>query len=564
MPDNCNEKVLSEDYADFMIDGGVALTELMEIQDACSFNLVYDTYNVFIPISKLPRDMIGTYGYGAYPNCYGLMDINSIDISGVSKIQNIPNLQLRGQGVLIGLIDTGIDYQHEAFKNVDGTSKIASIWDQSILSETSFSDDFPYGTEYSKAQINEALISDNPLSIVPSIDENGHGTFLAGIAAGSRNEKSFFSGVAPDAEIVVVKLKQAKKNLTDFWRIPNDTIAFQKNDVIMGIRYLENYANEVNRPISIIIGIGTSQGAHDERGSLSDYISELATREGICISICAGNEGNTGHHYMGKVEKTPDLVELTVAPNVSGFTMEFWGSTPTNFSIDIKAPSGEYIPRIPPRAKVSRELKFIFGSTLINIDYQLVESQSGDQLILLRFTNPMEGLWTFRVYSGGNLSFKYHCWLPIEDFLSVDTHFNKPEVDYTLTSPGNTFIPIVTTAYDVGDLSIYPSASRGYMRNENISPTFAAPGVNLIGPQANSGYTTLSGTSLASAHTAGVGALLLEWGVVRGNYAKISTVEIRNILIRGAKRKANLEYPNTIWGYGVLDLYSAFETFRST
>lgn len=564
MSDSCHEKVLSEDYADFMIDGGVALNELMGIQDACSFPLINNTYNVFIPISRLPKDMLGTYGYGAFPNCYGLMDMNSIDISGISKIQNIPNLQLKGQGVLIGVVDTGIDYQHEAFKNADGTSRIAGIWDQSLKSDISISEEFPYGVEYSNAQINEALKSVDPLSIVPSTDEVGHGTFLAGIAAGNRNEEYKFSGVAPEAEIVVVKLKQAKQFLKDFWRIPGDATVFQKNDFIMGLKYLEYFANKTKRPISIFVGIGTSQGAHDERGSLSKYLSELATKEGICVSICAGNEGNTGHHYMGRVQDTSDLVELTVAPNVGGFSMEFWGSTPTNFSIDIKSPSGEYIPRIPPRVKVSREIQFIFGSTLINVDYELVEAQSGDQLILLRFKNPMEGLWSFRVYSGGNLSFSYHCWLPIEKFLSAETHFNIPAADYTLTSPGNTFIPIVTTAYDGSDLSLFPSASRGYMRNENIAPTLAAPGVNLIGPKVPNGYTTLSGTSLAAAHTAGVGALLLEWGVVRRNYTNISTVEIRNLLIRGAKRSPNISYPNTKWGYGILDLYSAFETFRST
>ncbi len=563
MADNCNEKVLSEDYADFMVDNGVALGELTAIADSCSFNLIGDIYNVFIPISNLPNNLKEKYGYGIYPNCYGLMDMNSIDISGITKIQNIPTLQLKGQGVLIGLVDTGIDYQHEAFLNADDTSKIAGIWDQTINSDAGNTENFPYGTEYSQAQINEALASDNPLAIVPSVDENGHGTFLAGIAAGNTNEANSFSGVVPNAEIVVVKLKQAKKYLQDFWRIPNDVVTFQKNDFILGIRYLEEFSKKANRPISIIIGIGTSQGAHDERGALSSYLSRLAANEGVCISICAGNEGNTGHHYMGNVETVPDLVELTVGPNVSGFSMEFWGSSPTNFSIDIIAPSGEYIPRIPPRAKVSREIQFIFGNTLLNVDYELVEAQSGEQLILLRFRNPMEGLWSFQVYSGGNLAFQYHCWLPIENFLSAETHFNEPISDYTLTSPGNTFIPIVATAYNVENLALFISASRGYMRNENIAPTFAAPGVNLIGPNVPNGYRTLSGTSVAAAHTAGVGAIILEWGVVRKNYPEISTVEIRNLLIRGAKRDPRITYPNRDWGYGILDVYSAFEIFRS-
>ncbi|MFA9377665.1 MAG: S8 family peptidase [Lachnotalea sp.] len=561
---SCGEKVLSEDYADYMIDEGKALNELTTIQDICSFNLIDNTYNVYIPISKLPNNMLEAYGFGAYPNCYGVMDMNSLDKSGITQIQNIPNFQLQGEGVLIGLVDTGIDYQHEAFIKEDGTSKILSIWDQSINSDFFHPEKFPYGTEYSQSQINLALKSENPLSVVPSTDEDGHGTYLAGIAAGNRNEKEKFSGVAPKAELVVVKLKQAKRFLQDFWRIPNNVLTFQKNDLIMGLRYLEDFSAKAQQPMSIIIGIGTSQGAHDERGALSTYISNLASKEGICLTICGGNEGNTGHHYMGKVEKNPDLVELMVGSNVSGFSMEFWGSSPTNYSIDIKSPTGEYIPRIAPRATVSREIKLIFGNTTINVDYKLVESQSGEQLILLRFTNPLEGLWTFNVYSGGNLSFNYHCWLPIEQFLSSETHFNKPNADYTLTSPGNTFIPIVMTAYNTDNEALYINASRGYMRTENIAPTLAAPGVNLIGPNIPSGYKKASGTSVAAAHTAGVGAMLLEWGNVKNNYPEISTVEIRNIFIRGARRDPNIMFPNKKWGYGILDLYNAFDIFRST
>jgi subtilisin family serine protease len=547
-----------------MIDVGPALNTLTAIPNTCSF-LIYDTtYNVFIPINSVPRDMIQTYGYGAFPNTYGLMDIDSLDASGVTRIQNIPSLNLRGQGVLIGLLDTGIDYRHEAFIKEDGTSKVFTIWDQTKNREEPIPDYIPFGIEYTQEQINQALASQDPLSIVPSIDENGHGTFLAGIAAGKRNEAEDFSGVVPDAEIAVVKLKPAKRFLREFWQIPDGAVAFQKNDLILALNYLMGVAERSGRPMSVIIGIGTSQGAHDERGALSRYVSALASRDGISIAIAGGNEGNTGHHYMGTVQNGEDLVELQVGPNVSGFTMEFWGVTPANFSIDITSPSGEYIPRIPPRRTESRIIKFIFERTVINVDYQLVESQSGDQLILLRFTNPTQGLWNFRVYSSANITFSYHVWLPIEKFLSRETFFTRPNPNYTLTSPGNTFLPIVTTAYNSDTGQLFIEASRGFMRTENIAPTIAAPGVGLVGPAIPSGYTTLSGTSLAAAHTAGVCAMLLEWGIIQGKYELISTVEIRNLLIRGAKRDEDLVYPNREWGYGILDLVNAYNTFRSS
>lgn len=564
MADICTEKILSEDYADFMIGSESALKGLIEIPDSCYIELLEKSYSVYIPVKSVPNNMLSTYGYGVYPNCYGIMDSESLNQSQITKIQEIPGLNLKGEGVLIGLVDTGIDYQHEAFIKEDGTSKIVAIWDQTINNDLIHPSSFPYGSEYLQEQINLALKNENPLSIVPSTDEVGHGTFLAGIAIGNRNENEAFSGVVPDAEIVVVKLKQAKKNLLDFWRIPDDVLAFQKNDLIMGIRYLEEVANQLKRPISIMIGIGTSQGAHDERGELSTYLSRLATRGGICLTICAGNEGNSGHHYLGEVSDSSDKMELIVESNITGFSMEIWGSMPINFSIDIKTPTGEYIPRIAPRSRLSRKLQLIFSNTVIYVDYQLVEAQSGEQLILLRFVNPIEGVWTFNVYSEDNISFRYHCWLPIVNFLSERTHFISPSPEYTLTSPGNTFIPIVTTAYDIGNGGRYVSASKGFMRNNNISPTIAAPGVNLIGPNIQGGYKKLSGTSLAAAHTAGVGAMLLEWGIVRKNYSQISTVEIRNLMIRGAKKSNDLTYPNKEWGFGILNAYSAFETFRNT
>jgi subtilisin family serine protease len=562
---SCKEQIMSEEYADFMVDEGNILNAITAITGACYFNLVGNTYNVYVPISNLPRNTIQLYGYGAYPNLYGLLDINSFELSGINRIQSIPALGLRGQGVLIGLVDSGIDYLHEAFRREDGTSKIYSIWDQTIDSEGLQPQRFQYGTEYTQSQINQALVAENPLSVVPTKDEIGHGTFLAGIAAGNRKEEEKFSGIVPDAEIVAVKLKPAKQFLRDFWRIPDGAVAFQKNDFIMGLQYLVQVARQVNRPISIIIGIGTSQGAHDEKGALSRYISSLAAEDGVSISIAGGNEGNTGHHYLGEIinGKVSDLIELNVGPGVSGFTMEFWGQTPTNFSIDIQTPTGEYIPRIPPGIRESRDIGLIFEPTRINVDYQLVESQSGDQLILVRFRNSTEGIWRFQVYTSGNLTLRYHVWLPMENFLSRETYFIRSNPNYTLTSPGNTFTTVVTTAYDYRNRGLYINASRGYLRNENIAPTLASPGVDLIGPAIPSGYKIMSGTSVAAAHAGGICAMLLEWGIVRGNFPQISTVEIRNLLIRGAKRDPNLNYPNQEWGYGILDLFNAFNALRS-
>lgn len=560
----CRKRIISEDYADFMLRPGQSFEDMKKSMDVCYDNFSTETINVYTPISQIPKNFIHLYGYGAYPNCYGLLDTDSLESSGIAKLRGIPNFNYRGNGILIGIIDTGIEYTHKAFIKEDGSTKVNTIWDQTIESDN-LPAGFYYGTEYTQAQINEALKSTDPHSIVPSTDENGHGTYLAGIAVGTPDIDNQFSGVVPGAEIAVVKLKPAKKFLKNFWCIPEDVTCYQKNDLMNGIKYLYETAKRIDKPLSLFISLGTSQGGHDERGSLSSYLSYLAVQKGICITIAAGNEGNSGLHYMGAIQKGSkyDTVELKVGPNVSGFSMELWGTSLNLYSIDILSPTGEYIPRIPARLSESREIRFIFERTLINIDYQIVEAQSGDQLIFMRFLNPTEGIWRFRVYANESLASSFHIWLPMKQFLSSETQFVTPNPYYTLTSPGNTFVPIVTTAYNHMNKSLYDLASRGFTRNDYISPSLAAPGVNMMGPALKNGYTLLSGSSVSAAHTAGIGAIMLEWGILRKNFPQIGTVEIRNLLIRGAIRDSNLTYPNREWGYGLIDLYNTFDTLRA-
>ncbi|QHQ61529.1 S8 family serine peptidase [Anaerocolumna sedimenticola] len=561
MDQNCREFVLSEDYAEFIVENGPTLESFMAMQNACSAP-INDTHAVvYVPIASLPANLIQLYGYSIYPNCFGLLDTGSLEASGVNRIRNLPVLDFRGRGILIGIIDTGIDYRHSAFKNADGTSKIISIWDQTIQTGSS-PEGFFYGTEYTQEQINLALQNTDPLSVVPSVDEYDHGTFLAGIAAGTANVEINFDGVVPDAEIVVVKLKQAKQFIRDFFFIPRDAVCYQEIDIMFAVNYLLSISNRLMRPLSICIGFGTSQGAHDERGALSSYLSDVADTAGRAVSIAGGNEGTSRHHFQETISRGTEsvTVELRVGPNEGGFSMELWGNAPSTFSIDILSPTGEFIPRIPARIGETRVIRFIFEATIIYLDYQVIEAQTGDQLILMRFSSPAEGIWRFRVYSNIDLDSHFHIWLPMSNFISDATYFTQSSPETTLTSPGNTIIPLVVTAYDYTNQSLYLNASRGFTRTNNISPELAAPGVNLIGPAPDNSYRTGNGTSISAAHAAGIAAIILEWGVSQN--VLYDSVEIKNFLIRGATRDPNISYPNPEWGYGIIDIYDAFRSLR--
>lgn len=564
MDANCDNIIISEEYSDFIADFRLSPNEELTSSEICYIEIDSIFTAVYIYNALVPPRSLDVYGYKVFVRLLGLLDIPSLEASGVIRLRNIPGLSLRGQSVMIGIIDTGIDYTHKAFINADGTTKIASIWDQTIQSGN-YPEGLFYGTEYTRDQINAALQNADPRSIVPSTDDIGHGTYLAGVVAGNEDSENNFSGVVPDAEIIVVKLKPAKRRIREFYKVSYDTICYQENDIMLGVKYLLETAAKYNRPISICIGLGTSQGSHDEEGSLSAYLTSVAQMNGVSVSIGAGNEGISRHHYESimPLEVNTESVELNVGPNETGLYLEIWGDSPNTFGMDIISPTGEYIPLIAPRIGERREVSFIFETTLINIYFQLVGSRTGAQLVILRFQNPTEGIWRIGIYKmNKTLPLNFNIWLPISGFIGDETYFVKASPYTTLTSPGNVSLPIVATAYDYSNDNLFLNASRGFTRTGNIAPSLAAPGVNILGPKTGNNYTTGSGTSVAAAHTAGIAAMLLEWGVVRGNVEHMDGTDIKNLLIRGARRESIRTYPSREWGYGILDIFGVFENLR--
>lgn len=561
-------KITSNEYADLIViyNGNTASLDKYKNYSPHIMNERYAV--IYIPIAQITRRSVYEFGYAAIPTCYALNSEQSLEASGVNKLRRSPALNLRGQGVIVGIIDTGIDYTNPVFQYKDGTSKIVSIWDQSIDSK----DRYPnvvykafFGTEYTVEQINRALKSDNPLQIVPSLDEVGHGTMLAGIAAGSEDNKNNFSGVVPDADMIIVKLKQAKTSLTDFLSIPLGVPCYMENDIIWAIQYMVDTSRRLRRPLAICIGLGSSQGSHEGRGALSTLASIAGDFPGVAISVAAGNEGTLRRHFYSVIDPAIGYtsVELNVGENETGFTMELWGTAPNIYTIDILSPLGEYIPRIVESLQENREISFVFENTVIDIDYIMVEAETGNQVILFRFKNPTSGTWRFQVYARNYIKGSFHIWLPSDGFISENTYFVQLNANITITSPGNSIVPITVTAYNPNTESLYQSASRGYSASNTIKPEIAAPGVNIQCPSLDHGFTSISGTGAAAAFTAGITAMLLEWCIVKGNYPDIDTVGIKKFLIRGAKRSENLQYPNRDWGYGILDIFNVFDIIRS-
>lgn len=560
-------KITSNDYLDLILKYNGNPASLEQYREFSPHIINEDYVAIYVPIVEITTNFLFRYNYSAIPSCYALTSDQSLEASGVNKLRRMPAANLLGTGVIVGIIDTGIDYTNPVFQHSDGTSRILSIWDQSIDSENQYPQltfQAFFGTEYTTEQINQAIKSENPLQIVPSVDEIGHGTMLAGIAAGSENKDNNFSGVAPDADIIIVKLKQAKKSITNLYSIPQEVPCYQENDIVWAMQYMVNRARAVRRPISICIGLGTSQGAHDDTGFLDTMASITADFPGVCISVSAGNESNARRHFFSPLDpKAPPIpVELNVGENEPGFIMEIWGDPPTIYSLDILSPSGEYIQRVSESLVQNQEISFVFEKTVINLYYIMVEVETGKQVIVLRFINPTQGVWKFNVFGRGDLMGAFHIWLPSDGFISLNTYFLNSNPYTTITSPGNCIVPITLTAYNPNNDSLYPNAGKGFSTSNIINPDLAAPGVDIQCPALDHSFTTITGTGAATAHTAGIAAMILEWSIVKNNYPGIDTNGIKKFLIRGAKRNKQFQYPNRDWGYGIVDLYNSFNSFR--
>lgn len=559
MENVCRAQILSEDYLDLIVQYGSGRRQ----QGDCVIN-VMDRFEIYY----WPRDWrelsINNYSYFAIPKLFGLLDTSSMEASGIIALQNQPILQLTGSNVLIGFIDTGIDYRNPVFLGKDGKTRIVAIWDQEDQTGKA-PEGFFYGTEYLEDAINEAIVSEQGELIVPSLDENGHGTFLAGIAAGKMTEDGSFTGAAVDAKIAMVKLKPAKQYLRDFFFIKEGAVAYQENDIMLGLSYLRNLAKRLQMPLVVCMGIGSNQGGHTGATPLSRIMEYMGTDIGTILVAAAGNETGRSHHYLGMFSQNQEMepVEVRVGENERGFSLEFWAQAPEVYSISLLSPTGESIPRVPARLGRSEVASFIFEKSVVYIDYQIVEPISGGFLIVLRFQDPTPGVWTIQVYNSLFISGRYDMWLPMDGFLNPDTVFLRPNPDTTLCIPATGQQVIATSTYNHVDGSLYQHSSRGFTRDGKIKPDITAPGVLVYGPGKNNEFVRKTGSSVAAAHVAGAAALLLEWAVGLGNRPSMNTNDALTFFIRGADRRPELIYPNREWGFGTLNAYQIFDRLRN-
>ena len=552
----------SQRFGDFIVKYMQNVKDTMELFPGTSFQAINEIFGViYVPLESMGELEVTGTSYNSIPKCYTYMDMEAAGASGITRLHDHPYLKLRGKGTAVAVIDSGIDYQNAVFRNAGG-SRIAYLWDQSLEDGTDIAGtEVPYGRLFRKNDIDQALAFEDPFSVVPSRDTNGHGTALAGIAAGNMVPGENFTGAAPEATLIIIKVKPAKQYLRNFYLYPPDAEVFQENDVMMAIAYAISWAKKLEMPLSICLGIGSSQGAHLGTNALSQYVDYVANFSQVSVSVAAGNEGNTRNHSTGIFSQGREQVvtELRVAEREQGFTMEFWGEPPEIYGLSIQSPTGEILEVSSSIGSRTQELSFVFVETKVYVNYILIERQTGYSLVYIRFFHPASGIWKIFTQARNRQNVQFHMWLPVEGLISQDTYFLEPSPYTTVTAPGDARNSITATAYQHRDGSIYIAAGRGYTPDGMITPHLAAPGVNVKVPLVRGGFGTRSGTSISAAQMSGIAALLFEWAIIRDNQPFFTGSSVKYYLQRGARREENMQYPNPEWGYGKVDLYHTFE-----
>ncbi len=458
---------------------------------------------------------------------------------------------LYGQGVLTAVIDSGIEYENADFRNEDGTTRIRALWDQSLAPGEGRipPEGYVMGAEYTAEQINEALNQSTLMDrrrIVPSEDISGHGTAVAGIAAGNgRNSGGRYAGAAPRSELLVVKLGNPRQE--GFTRT---------TELMQGIDYVIRKALELRMPVAVNISFGNTYGSHDGTSLLERFIDDLSNIWKSSICIGSGNEAASAGHTSGVM--TPgreEIIQLAVQDSQTAISIQLWKEYTDIVDISLMTPSGV---TVGPLQEILGPQRFAVGGTEILLYYGEPSPYSTAQEIYIdmlpRETYITGGVWRIILTPRKIVSGAYELWLPSENVLNKGTGFLFPTDHTTLTIPSTAGRVITVGAYNALTFVYADFSGRGYTRETNlIKPDIVAPGVDVTAAAVGGGYAQFTGTSFATPFVTGGAALLMEWGIVRGNDPYLFGEKVKAYFRRGARPLPGFtEYPNPQVGYGAL------------
>ncbi|MFQ6971853.1 MAG: S8 family peptidase [Enterocloster aldenensis] len=444
---------------------------------------------------------------------------------------------LTGRGVLVAVIDSGIDYLNQDFRNEDGSTRILMLMDQDR------------DRIYTREEINEALDAPDragALERVPSVDLSGHGTAVAAIAAGNgRGSQGVYRGVAYESDLLVVKLGAPVAD-----NFPRTT------QLMKGLDFVIRQAQELGRPVAVNLSFGNTYGSHDGTSLLETFMNDISNYGRSVLVAGTGNEGTGNGHTAGRLVMGSDTdVELSIAPFETGMGVQLWKSYVDGFAIRLITPSGGTIGPIDSRLGPQT---LNYGGTRILIYYGKPSPYSKAQEVYFDFIPIRDyldsGIWTFRLTPERIVTGQYDMWLPSRGILNPSTRFLMPVPETTLTIPSTAANVISVGAYDDSYQSYADFSGRGFTRQtQQVKPDLVAPGVDIVTARSGGGYEAVTGTSFAAPFVAGSAALLMQWGIVDGNDPFLYGEKVKAYLARGARHLPGYAaWPNPQLGYGAL------------
>ena len=512
-------------------------------------------------IVTLPESMLDEYSrrpqieFIEKPTRLYFEDLFSKEASCITQVQRDEpgNLRLTGRGVLIGIVDSGVDYRHPAFLTADGKSRILRLWDQSIPGNPP--EGYATGTEYTNEEINEALSLSvqGGRRLVPSEDVSGHGTAVLGVAAGSDFSRGAVKrGVAYESDLLVVKMG-----------IPRQDSFPRTTELMQGVDYLVRQAIRLGRSIAINLSFGNNYGSHRGDSLLETYLDNVSGMGKNVICVGMGNNGNDALHTGGMLSPGEiQEIELGVGAFEPTLNVQLWKNYEDEMEIYLEHPAGE---RVGPLFETLGAQRWQAGNTKLLIYYGKPAPYHVTQEIYVDFLPQDEktpyvdsGVWKIILAARNIKNGEYFLWLPGGKTLNPGTAFYLPRPQGTLTIPATARRVISVGAYDARQNTYADFSGRGCRALPYPKPDLAAPGVDIYAPRPGGGYAAFTGTSFSTPFVTGAAALLMEWGIIRRNDPYLYGEKLKAYLRRGAKSLQGSEkLPNDLIGWGRLCLESS-------
>lgn len=573
---NFKEYLLNNEYENYIVEYSGDIIEAIKKLDYAAASKLGQLFAIVVVKKGMLENLLKDvkeiiYTSKSYP--YTLSDLNKVEGKNNYKFLEGENQDLNGEGVIVGIIGTGIDYLNERFTDENNKTRIIAIWDQS-LQEGPAPSPLVAGTEFESEKIDEAIKAKeegkDPYSVVSHKDVSGYGTEVAGIIGGRKlyPEDPFIS-VAPKCEFAIVKLRLAKETTLELNGVEKtDVDVYESVYIRTAILYLTNLQKKLNKPMVIYLPLGTNLEGHDGLSPIERYIDYFAETKGIIFVTNTGNQGNSETHTSGNILNSGGIgdIEVNLGEKQKNLYISIWFNRPDRVSVGITSPNRVSTGKMNFTSTSMEKKEVNIEESKAVIEY-FISYTNGVEFVNILIRDVYSGIWKINLFGDYVIDGKYDAWLFQRELLQPNTRCISPDPFITLTVPSTSLNSITTSYYDNNTQMPAPRSGKGFTRDGRIKPDVCTGGTNIRTTTTGGGDVLVSGAAAGGAILAGAVALITEWGLVKGNDKNLYAPKVKTYLIRSTERKPNEKYPNESCGYGMFsfnELFNNLEKIRAS